>query len=652
MLFFQLMLLLGYGYTHYVVGRLPLKRQLVLHVGLLLLSLLLLPITPEDVWKPDGAGNPTVRILLLLTVTVGMPYLMAASTAPLIQSWFTHTHAGRSPYWLYAISNVGSVLGLISYPFIVEPLIGARLQTLVWSISYGLFVMLSAGCAFYVHRHMTNRPEAVAAPAEKERVSAADRILWLLLSACGVVLLLAVTNRMSQDVAVIPLLWILPLTLYLLSFIITFGQPRLYSRPLWGSVMLGSFSAVVWLLHQDYGRDEVSIFWQIAIYSLVVFSACMVCHGELYRRRPADQHLTLFYLFLSLGGALGGAFVSLLSPLIFPGYWEFHLGLIAALLLFGVCMLRSVLSLQAVSLRIVFLAGWMVSLEVLGFALVAHIQDQQGASIATSRSFFGILRVYEYNVGKRQHIRKLYHGRIAHGDQYQDASYRRLATTYFGPGSGVGIAISAQRDSMRREGVARGMRLGVVGLGAGTLAVYAKSDDSMLFYEIDPDVVVIANDYFSYVEDAEGQISVVLGDARISMERELRNGELRRFDVLVIDAFSGDAIPVHLLTREALEVYLQHLNPDGAVAFHVSNLHFNLRPVVLALAEEAGLDAVWISNLGPGPGESSSQWVVLTKNDALFRALLPQGEGWPTPASRRLLWTDDYANVLQALDID
>jgi hypothetical protein len=494
----------------------------------------------------------------------------------------------------------------------------------------------------------TDAENKMSNPDEKPS-PCSDRILWLLLAATGVVVLLAATNQLCKDVAVVPLLWILPLTLYLLSFIVTFGRPDWYYRPFWVPVMVLSIASVVYLLHQDHVEDELGLYTQIFIYSMVVFGCCMVCHGELYRLRPAAKYLTSFYLNTSLGGAIGGAFVNLLAPLIFLGYWEFHVSLVASILLLWVCIARDPYIRNQKVLRLGLGSVWAVVLMLTVFFLGTHVRDQQEESIVTLRSFYGILRVYEYDAGTPDHLLSLYHGRIGHGDQFLDPKLQRLPVTYFGSNSGLGKAVQAQREFLGREGQDNTMQIGVVGLGTATIAAYANEGDTLRFYEINPDVTDIAQRYFKYLSNTKSTVKIVPGDARISMERELRNDGTNRFDLLAIDAFSGDAIPVHLLTREALALYRRHLTPDGLLALHISNLHFDLRPVVQALALDADIRSVWIYDEGNGRGEFSNDWMLLTTNESVYHTLRAQSEPLPATNRRKLLWTDDYADVLGAI---
>ena len=647
MLFFQVMLLAGYAYTHFIVGRLGLKRQVVVHLLLLAITLTLLPITPAETWKPVGGENPRWQILLLLFFSVGMPYLLASSTAPLMQAWFTRIYPDRSPYGLYALSNTGSVLGLLVYPFLVEPTLGVRVQTIMWSFGYALFVAVSLWTALPMYRLATQETTSPG-PTEKTPVPLARQLAWLFMSALGVVVLLAATNQLCKDVAVIPLLWILPLALYLVSFIVTFGLPQLYYRPFWSALLVVSIAAVVYLLHQDYADEEVNLYLQILIYSATVFSCCIICHGELYRLRPPENQLTLYYLMLSLGGALGGLFVNLAAPDLFLGYWEFHGSLVATLLLLGVCVLRDRQALPQRWMRPALGSGWVAGLVVLAYFLGTHIQSQQEETIETRRNFYGVLRIYEYDVGSRQHSRFLYHGRINHGSQYMHDRYRWRAVSYYGPRSGIALAFRTKRAQLRSQDRG-GMQVGVIGQGSSSLASYAKAGDTIRFYESDPDVAEISDAFFTYLGESQAETEVIIGDARISMEVELKQGAAQAYDLLAVDAFSGDGIPVHLLTREALSLYKQHLAPDGIIAIHISNLHFDLRPVVRALAADGGMQAAWIEDWGEGFAEQSNDWVLLTREPRLATLLDRKAEEWPEAEPQKVLWTDDYANVLKVV---
>jgi len=515
-------------------------------------------------------------------------------------------------------------------------------------VGYGLYAIACLSCAALVFRS-ASPADSTSTPVEVgPSVSGGDRALWIALAACGVVVLLAATNQVSKDVAVIPLLWVLPLSLYLISFIVAFGLPNWYHRGLWAPVMVLSIIGVVYLLHQDYADVEVHLYIQIFIYSAAVFGCCMVCHGELFRLRPHESRLTSYYFLVSVGGALGGVFVNLVAPYIFKGYWEFHASLVATVLMFWIAVSRDKELPLPRSWRVPISGAWLAAATLLVYFLGLHVREQQDEAIVTTRSFYGVLRVYEIDIGTTDHIRYLYHGRSNHGSQYLHASRGKSPASYYGSESGIGLAMVARREELTPS---RGMPVGIIGLGTANLAAYSEPLDHFRFDELNPDVARIASAYFTYLEDSRGETKIVLGDARISLEQELERGEAQNFDLLVVDAFSGDAIPVHLLTREAFELYFQHLHPEGVLAVHISNFHFDLRPVVSALAAAIGKHSVWVENYG-SDDEEESDWALVTGNEHLAEELLSTGEPLPEGDPRVFLWTDDYANVLSAIWID
>jgi hypothetical protein len=640
MLFFQCMLLIGYGYTHFLVRRLTLRKQIMVHLTLVAVSLILLPITPSESLKPTGLEDPVWKIISLLLLSVGAPFLLLSSTAPLIQAWFARVHSGRTPYQLYAISNMGSLIGLLSYPFLIEPMIGLHTQTYMWSFAYAAFAGLLVWTAIPLYRlARSSENTEPSTPDTPEKTPLSQQLLWVTLSALGVVILLAATNQLTKDVAVVPLLWIIPLTLYLLSFVMTFGVPRLYHRPFWGLVLVVSAFAVTYLLNEDYADGEINLFIQIFIYSLIVLSGCVVCHGELYHLRPPSQNLTLFYLMLSLGGAMGGVFVNLVAPLIFKGYWEFHLSIVLVCILFGYLAFVKPPSDIPRKSKMLLQASWVACLGCLIYLLGIHIDSQRERTLESKRNFYGIMRVYE---NSKSNVHALHHGRIEHGNQILDPKHKTMPTSYYGRNSGVGIAIMNKRFDMDTF---TGLRIGVIGQGTATLAAYGQKGDVIRFYEINPDVSELAEKYFTYMSDSKATIEVIPGDARISMERE----PAQNYDILVVDAFSGDGIPVHLLTREALELYQSHLAKDGIIAFHISNLHFDLRPVVQALAIDQKLTAIWIENIASGSIFASSDWMLMTNSQRLVTQFYDYAKPFSVELSPNHLWTDDYANVLKVL---
>ena len=625
MLFFQLLLLGGYAYAH-GLGKLRGRAAPVLHSVLLLAALATLPIMPAEHWKPAGNENPVVRILLLLGATVGLPYFLLASTSPLIQAWFSRARPSENPYRLFALSNLASLIALLGYPFLVEPWLTSREQVNVWS---WLFVAFSAVCAFVAWR--TPQANAVQAAQAAGAVGPRDYVRWLALSATGSVMLLAVTNHLTQNVASVPLLWLVPLTLYLATFIIAFeGKGWYQPRLLWPLVLIGLI-AMAWLLvDTDY---HYNLALQLGVFLPGLFLACLFCHGELYRSRPAPHHLTAFYLVVSAGGALGGLLVAVVAPVIFDGYFELGAGLAAVALLV-------VLRFGTVG-RIVHALSLLVLLGVAACATYDGFRHQRDVLVA-KRSFYGVLRVKEYGMpGEASHLRRLVHGTIMHGEQYMSEATRRQPTTYYQRTSGIGAAIESKQD--------RPIKVGVIGLGTGTIAAYGRPGDVYRFYDIDANVIDIARTDFTFLGDSGAKVEIALGDARLTLEREPPEG----FDILAVDAFSSDAIPVHLITREALATYLRHMKPDGIVAFHVSNRFLDLIPVVARIAKELNVHAALVSD---DPDEdddrrSRSDWVLVSRDEKALRAPAIVAAGGE-PAEDRpewRTWTDDYSNLIQIL---
>lgn len=648
MLFFQVSLLAGYLYAHLLAKWLAPRRQVIVHLILLGLSLLVLPITPDEAWKTGGGESPTAGILMLLGVTVGFPYLMVSASAPLLQHWFNTAAPGGTPYRLYALSNLGSLLGLLSYPFLVEPALPLRWQSYMWSAGYLIYAGVCAWSARPLLR-LREMPQPVASAEGDDAVAGpATRILWLALAACGSTLLLAVTNQVCQDIAVVPFLWVVPLSLYLLSFILCFDSPRWYRRAFWVPTMALTVGALVAVLSGDYLDHAWPLVWQLVIYFSAMFACCMVCHGELVRLTPPARDLTGFYLMVALGGALGGVFVTLVAPFLFNGYWELHAALAATALLLGVCALsdrQAMAPWQAQGVQ----ALWGLSLIGLTVGLWAHIQFEREDSIDTRRNFYGVLNVHQLDAGTESDRYILYHGRIRHGAQYRDERWRLLPTTYYDKDSGVGIAI--EQHPLRQLGP---LKVGVIGLGVGTIASYGEPGDEFVFYEINPEIQRIAAEYFTYMSEGRGNNSVVLGDARIALERELREDGSRQYDVLVLDAFNGDALPVHLLTREAMALYWRHLKASGILALHVSNLHFDLSDVVRIHARELHKHSIFVRDEDNNFYDSGSRWILMTSNKDFIKSKIVTDlpYRWPRARPREILWTDDYSNLFSVLDLD
>ncbi len=636
LVFFQCVLLLGYAYSDWSIRRLTPQRQAIVHAVLLTLSLALLPVIPDASWKPGGAEDPAWRILALLAVTIGLPYFLLSTTNPLIQAWFARTYPGRSPYRLFALSNFASMLALLGYPLAIEPWFTTTLQAQTWSAAYIAFVALCGATAWHGLRAVSAIPAGAPAPQRLQDEAAeppptpATLLLWVALAAMASFLLLAVTNHLTQDVASIPLLWVLPLSIYLLTFILCFDRRLWYRRDLFLGLLALFLCAMAWTLADQ--RLAYLLLLQIGLFSAGLFVACMFCHGELNRLRPAPRHLTRFYLMVALGGALGALLVGIVAPLVLPGLYELGIGLtlLAGLVLYQVRGRKLVILWIGIGV-LLFTSGGTI------YKITHFTQD----TLLTTRDFYGVLRVKEQHdpANQERYRRGLFHGTILHGDQYPAGRWRRTPPTYLSPTSGVGLTLQALQQP--------NARVGILGLGVGALAAYGRPGDVYRFYEINPAVIEIANREFTYLKDSAANIEIVPGDARLSLEREPN----QRFDVLTVGAFSGAAIPLHLLTYEALAVYLKHLQPRGVIAFQVANKFFDFVPVVLRLADAHGLKAAYILEQTVD-GEPVSDWVLLTRD----QAFLDRPEIWdatfspfrPWPEDRRP-WTDDFNNLLRVL---
>ena len=664
LLFFQVLLLAGYAYADLVhrLDRPP--REAAIHLALVLLAVLALPITPGDSWKPTDPADPTWHILALLAVSVGLPYFLLSATSPLVQAWFARVYNDRSPYRLYALSNIGSLLALLSYPFLVEPSLTTRGQGRVWSGAFVAFAALCACLAVKLRRAgalgegRTGAEEA----GEHDRAipSWSDRAAWVALPALASVLLLAVTNHLCQNVAVIPLLWIAPLSVYLLSFIICFDREAWYVRRWFGlgaaaSVLAASYLTMAPLLKGYFERRGYGWQWtyisrhvlvQIAVYLSALFFLCMVCHGELVRRKPRTRRLTSFYLSVAAGGAAGGLLVALACPLVFSTFFELNLALIAgcllALVTTAVDARRHWLSNTTLLLRsVATLAGAVV----LGIVVWAELEARDTEPcVVRARNFYGILAVKERARDDPQRRgMALYHGDTLHGYQLLAQNQRATPTSYYTESSGVGI-------TLRRFAPGAPLRVGAIGLGVGTIAAYARSGDCYRFYEINPLVIEFSESYFSFLSDARArgaEVQIVPGDARLALEREAA----QHFDVIVLDAFSGDSIPVHLLTREAFDVYLRHLKANGIICVHVSNRYLNLRPVVVRIAAHYHLESVVVSATEEnGAIAAPSEWILVTRNKRFLKEQAIRDAGELVVVDPAFpLWTDQYNNLFQIL---
>lgn len=626
LLFFEAALLAGYAYAHW------LRNTRWIHLTLLAASFAFLPAIPT---RPAITDTPSARILLLLAVTVGVPYFLLSTTTPLLQRWFTQGAEGRSPWRLYALSNFGSFLALLSYPFLVEPYVRLRVQAWVWSGLYVAFAILCGVVAW------ASKPAISTAESSAEtRPTLWTILFWLGLAAAGSTLLLATTNIVTQDIAVSPFLWIAPLSIYLLTFVLAFERDRWYPRRAF-AIAAGVLAPTAYaVLNAGVG---ISLSIQLGVYLSALFITCMVCNGELRLARPEPGHLTTFYLTIAAGGVLGGIFVALIAPRVFTEFNEYPIGLAAACLLGYAGWLRSgalaMWTKHNFAVRIPLMA---LLIGGLGGVIAINLSGAQPI-VGKWRNFYGILRVTDHP-DPNGAIRDLTHGRIKHGSQYLDQAKRDQPTTYYGPHSGVGLALNALPEGPRK--------IAVIGLGTGTMAAWGRPGDLIRFYEINPLVENIARTWFTFLSDSKAQTEVKLGDARIQMERELSNAPVEVFDLIVVDAFSSDAIPMHLLTAEAADIYRKRLLPGGLLLFHISNRSLNLEPVTRGLAQHLNWNAAQIlAGDNPATGEDGSSWVILTENLELLEKITQDAPhvGWTDPQRKPILWTDDFASLWHVL---
>lgn len=643
MLFFQTLLLAGYAYADRSVQHLNAKRQVILHAVLLVLSLLCLPIIASESWKPQGDEDPIIRILGLLVATIGLPYALLSTTTPLIQAWYWQSFKQAVPYRLFALSNAASLAALLGYPTLIEPFFGGRQTALVWSVGYAIFALL----CIWVGWKSISAPASLSstvegrslAPQSHEDESAAGktqqgstqspplsaRLAWIVLSALGSAVLLAVTNHLTQNISSVPFLWVLPLALYLITFIICFDRPGWYHRGFWGVAAAISLPVMV------YFADSLALFQVSGLYAAGLFAVCMFCHGELASLKPHPSQLTRFYLAMSLGGALGALSIAIGAPLLLSGYYELHITLAVIAL---VLLWRS------------FDSTWIWRLSSAGLVAAVLFLVHDGLEAyrlgirEMERNFYGVVRTRDYP--SEPGFRYMLHGAINHGGQLQGEPFEMMPATYYSPNSGYGRLFQAMPEGPKR--------VGLIGLGAGALAAYAQSGDQWVIYEINPAVVDLAKKEFSFLDRMKAPYEIVLGDGRLALEREAP----RQYDVLAVDAFSGDSIPIHLVTKEAMAAYVKHLAPGGVIVFQATNRFVDLPPVAKRLADAFGLEAVLVEDspqftTGPERWYLHTDQIIMTKNkDVLKHPAFKEAK----PISLRPdvgVFTDDHSNLLRIL---
>ena len=654
--FFQVGLLLGYGYSFALTEYLRVNQQVLIHCGLLGFSCLLLP------WGVPGApllsqdATPTVAVLFSLLGVVGVPYVLVTATAPLLQAWGYSFSATNSPYRLYAVSNLGSLLGLLLYPFLVGPSLNLQQQFLVWSVLFIVFFGVFLALGKYAKNEGMAGTEPIVEPApsdlERREKKVFSYLYWAGLSGAGSVLLLATTNFISQDVAVTPLVWVLPFCLYLVSFIVTFDHTRWYQRRVWFPLgLLTSIYATDFFI-RHYRSGIAAINEQLAVFLVALFVGCMVLHGELFRSKPAPQRLPTFYVWLALGGAVGGGFVNFIAPTLFSEFWELPVGLLAVTFVTVVVSFYHASHHENNLSASVFSVVASIALIVGSLSVLALAKAERADVITAKRGFYGVLKVREADVGRPEHRKTLYYGQINHGAEYLNEPFRSTPLSYYDRDSGIGVVMAALDNGGGVSGE-QNKDVGILGLGAGALTTYLRSGDHFTFYELNPQVVEVARNDFSYLAGRDRDVTIIVGDGRVSLARP-PNSNSRKFDVLVIDAFSGDAIPTHLLTREAFEVYRSRLKPTGILAVHISNRFLDLQPLMYGLAESLE----WQSALVRRPRSSDgrikrSTWVIMGANLGFFagqRDWKYFQEWAPQVKQRQLVWTDDAINIFPLLD--
>ena len=675
LMFYQSALFIGYAYADGLVRWVNPRRQWLVHGTIVGLSFALLPVLPDEAWRPVGDADPTYTIFLILLAHVALPFVALSATGPLLQAWFARLQPGISPYPLYAVSNVGSMFAVFFFPLVIESnwTIGAASN--LWSAGFFCATVFIIVCGAMASGGVKREEVSLSRVDPHGRALTLDRVvLWLVLPGCAVILLNAITNKLCLDIASIPFLWVLPLGLYLLSFIIAFSSEGAYRRWLYMGVplILGIFLYVASLLERIPGVGALSnegVTWVlISFFSLALFGMCTVLHGELFRLRPATNLLTRFYLTVSLGGALGGIFVGLVAPRIFPVYYEVSFGVALAVLLGLYCMARDPDSWFFVGKKRRRATSLGILASVVLIQNCSQVLREPEPTLHRERNFFGVVRVKDRSVIGQEHpVRFLQHGSTIHGSQSLSPDLRHLPLSYYSAISGIGVLLDNRSD-------VKPLNLGVVGLGVGTLATYGEEGDRVRFYEIDPAIIRIAESsgYFSFLQDSPAEVTVVKGDARLSLQRELDETGPGNFDVLVVDAFSSDSIPSHLMTVEAFTLFKDHLGPDGVLAVHASARHFDLLPILYQIGEYLDLATLTIESApgGDGAGQAPARWVFFspeeTRMDTLSKSAQNKNASLSAQGSRssltsfqphRLsyreapLWTDDYSSLFQVLGI-
>lgn len=632
MLFFQLILLFGYVYSHWVVKSLTPYKQSLLHIVLLLVSLASLPIVPSDFWKPTGAENPTFQILGLLFFSIGLPYFVLSTTGPLLQAWFAREKTGGVSYRLFALSNFGSMLALLAYPILIEPVFPTKWQSYAWSTLFALFVIVCSSLAW------RNRNSLAPTQAESEAEEAPSKKMlftWILLAACPSILMVADTSFLTENIAPIPMIWVIPLALYLLSFIFCFERQGWYQRKIFLPCLV--VALLILAILPSLGLNDLPIFVSMAINLASFFVVCMVCHGELSKQQPNANFLTMYFLMVAIGGVTGGFFVGVIAPYFFNGNYELSIGIILVAIIISTLVFSGA----------IFKSGLLKKVSVIGTAsfitllcairILDHMDELSNSELSV-RNFYGTLKVVLNTEGG---FRTMRHGQISHGRQMLDPPLQLQPTTYYVENSGVGRIFLVKNET------GAPIKAGIIGLGAGALAGYGRKGDLYRFYEINPQVIELANTQFSFLSGTPAKTEVVLGDARLQLERELA----QNYDILVVDAFSGDSVPIHLLTKEAFAQYFRHLKSDGVLAVHITNRYLNLMPVMKTVSDYNDKQARMFK-FEPKDGERGfrSEWVIIPKQPEFLKSQkFSTGVEINAPPNFKI-WSDDYSSLISIMN--
>ena len=646
MLFFQVALLVGYAYAYALTLPFPIRRQAQLQVAILVVSLALLPIAPSDGWKPTDASDPTWRILGMLTVCVGVPYIALATTTPLLSRWLAHIEPTLDPVRFFAASNIGSFLGLLSYPFLFERLLASADQTRWWSWAYVLYVALFAVCARLTI--VRAQGEEGGGARSKWRIAPARHPVWLWVgySTLGSALLLATTNAITQFAAVVPFLWVVPLSCYLLTFVITFGYPKAYDRTVFGVLFLVLAGTILAL---PVPETSFRLFIQIVLQAATLFAGCMICHGEMVRLQPQPAALPRFYLAVAAGGALGGIGIVLGAPLVFSDFFEHPIVLVA---IAAAALLRMLTAAEGKMRWAVGAAACIAALYFLG-GLSARDELRGNTVVERIRNFYGVVKIVRADEDDpKEFMLSLFQAGIDQGGQYQTPERRMQAICGFDWDSGLGMAL-AYHAKRRAGGPHTPLRIGVIGMGAGMIATLGREGDILRYYELNPAVLALTSRHFTFIKESKAKVDVLLGDARLVLERQLKANAPQNFDVLVLDAFRGASPPMHLMTKQAFQIYFGHLAENGILAVNFELDTFEVAPLHRGMAKEFEVNVGWFeTRTDEDHCQAPISWAVYTRDNEFFGAPIVRKavSPWRDGGKSQLVWTDQDSNLMSIIN--